>query len=178
LNPSTTPDSDLIARLQADGRDAFQEIYKRYWKDLYAVAARKVRSDIAEEIVQDVFVNLWKNRERPIENLKYYLFSAVKYGILNHIKAETVSERYLDFVKIQPQSVDTTAEQNLHLADLNRQIEVVLASLPNKTQTVFSMSRFDYLPVKEIAAQLSLSDKAVEYHLTQALKALRIALNL
>jgi RNA polymerase sigma-70 factor (family 1) len=176
LDLSTTPDSNLTTRLHADESDAFQEIYRRYWKNLYAVTVRKVRSDIAEEIVQDVFVNLWKNREKPIDNLKHYLFSAVKYGVLNHIKAEAVSERYLDFAKIQPQPVDTATEQNLYLADLNRQIEVVLASLPDKTKTVFSMSRFEYLPVKEIAAQLSLSEKAVEYHLTQALKALRVAL--
>jgi RNA polymerase sigma-70 factor (family 1) len=173
LNFQTTSDTELVSRLQADEKDAFQEIYKRYWKALYAIAVRKVRSDIAEEIVQDVFANLWKNRKKPIDNLKHYLFSAVKYGVLNHIKAEAVSERHLDFIKIQPQQTDTTTEQNLHLADLNRQIETVLASLPDKTKTIFLMSRFDYLPVKEISAQLSLSEKAVEYHITQALKALR-----
>lgn len=142
------------------------------------MAARKVRGDIAEEIVQDIFVQLWRNRAQlDIDHLDAYLHRAVRFGVLRHYRKEGVAQRYLDHA--MPFPTETTlsdAEYALQVEELNARVQDILATLPDKTQTVFHLSRQEGLPVREIAAQLSLSEKAIEYHITQALRALRTQL--
>ena len=93
---------DILSRLLRTGDEmAFQEIYQRFWKKLYAVAYRKVGvKEIAEELIQDIFEKLWNKRESVIiENLDYYLFSAVKYSVINYIKSQITEQKYFDQLK-------------------------------------------------------------------------------
>jgi RNA polymerase sigma-70 factor (ECF subfamily) len=169
-------ENDLIRLLNEGDKNAFQEIYKRYWKKLYQVAERKVRKEIAEEIIQDIFISLWNNRKTTINNLKYYLFSSVKYGILNHFKKQITEYNFSEEALYESSKFDNSTEYSLFLEDLLKSIEAALLHLPPKTQQIFRLSRFELLSTKEIAVQLNLSEKAIEYHLTQALKTLRIYL--
>lgn len=167
---------DILSRLLRTGDEmAFQEIYQRFWKKLYAVAYRKVGvKEVAEELIQDIFEKLWNKRESVIiENLDYYLFSAVKYSVINYIKSQITEQKYFDQLKY----TDTIDTHNVFVInELSKEIEVGITALPAKTQEIFRLSRQEHLSVKEIAAKSQLSEKAVEYHITQALKSLRIHL--
>lgn len=169
---------EILARLlRTSDSQAFHEIYQRYWRRLFALALRKIgQKEIAEEIVQDVFETLWeKHASMIIENLESYLFSCIKYGVIRHYKSQIVEEKYFQYAQ-QNNADEEKTEELLLLNELHTSIEKALNLLPEKTQQVFRMSRFEHLSVKQISEKLTISDKAVEYHITQALKTLRTQL--
>ena len=177
--PGSWGDGDLLNALQQGDRRAFAEIYERYWEPLHQVACRKLgSSETAEEVVQDLFVTIWERRQTVrIDKLDRYLFSALKFGIIDLIRTQAVHDRFVHFVETTSTNFDQRTEDTLALQDLTRSVERVLLSLPEKTQQVFRLSRFDCLTIPEIADQLKVSEKTVQYHLGNALRTLRTNLN-
>ncbi len=171
-------DIQLLEGLRKDRKDAFREIYLRYWNEVFLVAYRKVRHKaLAQELAQNLFISLWERRlESDIKNLRSYLFSSLKYGIINHYKSQIVHEKYLSYLN-ESSAVDTcSTEQSLLLRDLSEAIEKGISLLPSKTQEVFLLSRVENRSIKDIARALNISEKAVEYHVTRSLKAMRLHL--
>ncbi|GAB3315772.1 RNA polymerase sigma-70 factor [Hymenobacter humi] len=170
-------DAALVKALQHGDELAFAEIYNRYGYPLLEQAFRKVNSrEVAEEIVQDLFAALWHKHERAdIQSLKSYLWSSVKYRIINHIKNKLTHACYLDYSRGLSEA-DHRTEQELAASDLSLALNNGLAHMPTHTRTVFQLSRLEHQTVPQIALRLSLSPKAVEYHLTRALKMLRVSL--
>jgi RNA polymerase sigma-70 factor (family 1) len=158
-------------------KNAFQEIYKRYWYKLYTVARRKVEAqEDAEEIVQDIFVDLWERRIRlNINELDRYLFSAVKYKVLNYIKSRIVRQTYRDTVSLKIDA-DSNTEEELALQDLSQAITSGIENLPPKTQEIFRLNRLEGLSVREISDLLHIPERTVEYHVTQSLRSMRVYL--
>lgn len=165
---------ELLNRLKDGDELAFKEIYNNYWKFLFNLAVQKVKTtEIAEEIVQNIFIDLWENREtRNINNIKAYLSGAVRYGVINYIKNQLVQEKYKEYTA-QKETGFETIESVYHLKELNSRIEIGISTLPLKTQSIFRLSRFELLSNKEIAKNFNISEKAVEYHITQSLKSLK-----
>ncbi len=175
----TLSDALLVKLLRADDEGAFQEIYRRYWHVLFVVARRKLFShENAEEVVQDLFVNIWTRRaEAQIEDLKKYLFSSIKYQILNTIKSRIVRQEYETRI-LATDGLDSSrlTEEELAYRDLDSAIENGLRQLPDKTQSIFRLNRLDHQSVREISALLDIPERTVEYHITQALRSLRLHL--
>ena len=168
-------DDQLIAALVDGNREAFAELYDRYWSPLYRLAYQKLRSkEIAEELVQELFISIWTKRQQAtIRELKPYLFTALRFSVFNYIESQMVHERFITYYESFMNQSDTQPTDELALQDLTEAIEQSLQSLPEKSQQVFRMSRFENLTIPEIARQLNLSDKAIEYHLSKALKVVR-----
>jgi RNA polymerase sigma-70 factor (ECF subfamily) len=171
-------DEILLRLLKANDERAFKEIYSRYWKPVFASAYHRLASrDTAKELVQIIFLRIWEKRHSiQITHLQGYLQTAIKNSVINYIEASLVHKKYLQHV------LDTTStsyhgtESILTFHELSQAIDKAIAGLPEKTRYVFKLSRFDHLSVHEIAINLNLSEKAVEYHITQSLKALRLYL--
>ena len=172
-------DEILVKLLRAGDEDALKEIYSRYWKPCYLHAIRKVRSkETAEELVQNLFVGLWERKlDAPVVHLEAYLFSAIKYQIITYIRKSMVRERLLHVAK-QPEADpgSSEAETTLLLHELSEAIETAIVQLPEKTRVIFRLSRFEHRSNKEISQSMDISEKAVEYHITQSLKLLRVHL--
>lgn len=168
----------LLTSLNEGSREAFSVIYERYWFKLYRLAYKKLDSkEAAEELVQDIFVGLWQKRETlEIRQLENYLFRAVKYSVIDIIESKAVHEKFVAYYEVFTDQTDQNADEDLALVDLTEAIEKGLMDLPEKSQEVFKLSRFNHLTIPEIAQKLSLSEKAVEYHLSKALKVLRVSL--
>lgn len=168
-------DSELLTLLSLDQEEAFTELYRRYWYTLYAKAVRKIgRKDIAEEMAQQLFANLWQKRHSlHIENLNAYLHGALKNLIVDYVRKNIQEEHYLQHLQLffPPQHISPGSE--IQYQELTEAINLALHQLPAKTQQVFRLSRFDQLTIPEIARSLTLSEKAIEYHLTRALSFLR-----
>ncbi|MBN8824555.1 MULTISPECIES: RNA polymerase sigma-70 factor [unclassified Spirosoma] len=178
MNYKSLPDEILLVYLRTGDELAFRAIYQRYWKKLYSIALRKVESvEIVEEIVQDIFLKLWERRDNlRVEHLEAYLFTAVRYAIINHIKATIIHEKYADYiVDLSSEAVNTTDEQ-LKLNELMSVVERQLNDLPDKTQQIFRLNRLEHHSIKEISSRLKVPERTVEYHLSQAIKTLRVYL--
>jgi len=171
-------DEVLLKFLRISDDLAFKEIYVRYWKDLYFSTISKINSkEVAEDIIQSVFTGLWEKREtHSIQNLSAYLHTAVKYQVINYIKSAISKKSHLLIVGEEQKKQESNTDLLLLLQELNAAIDKALDQLPSKTQTIFRLSRFEQHSNKEISNIMHLSEKAVEYHISQSLKSLRFYL--
>lgn len=175
---SLLSDNSLVNLFKNSDGLAFKEIYTRYWKNIYKNAYLKVhRKELAEELTQNLFLDLWKRRENiEINSLESYLFGSLKYSIINHYKSQLVKENYQHHLNAQPHFTTNSTDDLVLLRDLSNALNEGIALLPKKTGEVFKLSRIDNRSTKEISQQLNISEKAVEYHITQSLKSMRFHL--
>jgi RNA polymerase sigma-70 factor (ECF subfamily) len=171
-------DDVLLKLLKISDELAYKEIYLRYWRKLYHAAVSKTNSkEVAEDILQSVFTDLWDRRERHnIINIAAYLDTAVKYQIINYIKTAISKRAHTPGLTELQKTEESTADLTLLVRELNTAIDKAISQLPQKTQTIFRLSRFEKQSNKDISRIMDLSEKAVEYHITQSLKLLRLNL--
>jgi RNA polymerase sigma-70 factor (family 1) len=169
-------DDELVRRIQASDAAAYTEAYKRYWEQLLALGYYYTHhKQAAEDIVHEVFTSLWERRsELTIQSLKAYLATAVKFAVF---KAIARDKRRLELQQnLSIPAYTNEIEKQLDARFLNDYLQGVVEQLPEKAHLVFKYSRTEELSVKEIATKMDLSPKAVEYHITKALRALKEAL--
>jgi RNA polymerase sigma-70 factor (family 1) len=172
---SSHPDDELVRLLKKGDTAAFTEAYNRYWEQLLALGYYYTHhKQAAEDIVHEVFTSLWARRaELPIQSLKAYLATAVKFAVFKAI-ARDKRRRELQQGLYAP-AYTTEVEEKLDARFLQDYLHGMVEQLPDKARLVFTYSRAEELSVKEIATKMELSPKAVEYHLTKALRALKEA---
>lgn len=169
----------MLDLLRLDDSQAFRTLYDRYWDRLLMQALMKLKSpEDAEEVVQEVFLNLWKRRSSVV--LKYtfhtYIASAVKYEVLFRLsRRKKKSHVNIDVIEGYSESGLRT-DHNLEYESLRLQIEETVQSLPEKCRIVFRLSREAGLTAHQIAKKMDISRKTVEAHIGKALKMLRDSL--
>lgn len=173
----TATDESLFFQIQQGREDAFEALFLKYYSSLCAYARMFVEQDDGQEIVSDVMVWLWENKEMETFqfSLKSYLFRAVKNRCLTLIRHNQVKQRVEEIIfnNLQSQYDDP----DFYIVDeLTKKIEEALASLPDKVRETFEMNRFQDLTYNEIADRLGISPKTVDARIQQALKLLRISL--
>jgi RNA polymerase sigma-70 factor (family 1) len=169
-------EQDLLKQLKQGSISAFEQIFNEYWEHLYLSARSKLHShDDAEEVTQAIFSSLWEQREKlSIEDLGAYLHASVKNRIINIIRSRITREKYLDYYhKFLPSSQNST-EEVVEFDDLSEVLEAAVNRLPEKSRKVFRLSRMEGRSNTEIANLLKVSEKAIEYHLTKSLRAIRV----
>jgi RNA polymerase sigma-70 factor (family 1) len=170
-------DEVLIRLLKNSDEKAFEAIFDRYWKKIFLSAYKKIRSkELAEDLTQNLFAALWDKRNSyTIDHLFRYLSVGIKNRVINHIDSEIVKSNLQK--KVSPDFAGPiAADQQVILKDLQATIQDALSHLPDKTLTIFKLSRFEKYSVKDIARQFDITEKAVEYHITQSNKILRLHL--
>lgn len=172
---ASTSDADLLVALGTGDEGSFAEIYARYCYRLFTLAHQKLRNrEVAEELVHDLFEHLWSRRaSHDIRQLDHYLFSALRYRIINYVKTQQVRAGYELYCRLATPAADTTTEEQLAFNELRSALLAGVRKLPAKSQEIFQLSRLEQFSVAEISGRVNLSEKSVEYHLTKALKLLR-----
>lgn len=176
MDNASSSDESLLNLLKKGNRIAFNSLYERYWEQLFQSAIKVLQDeDLAKDVVQDVFVDLWSRRELvQIEKVSGYLFQAVKYQVfkqLRKVKDFSVLDETFENV-LQANSTEEELDVNELQKNLNRSLE----SLPEKYRLIYELSRVDHLSNKEIAEKLQLSPRTVDWYLHNVLKQLRSAL--
>ena len=178
MNKNRFNDDEHLEGLRNESVRSFKKIYDFYWPKLYSVAVRKTgKKEVAEELVQEIFLNLWLKRKTIVitSNLEAYLVTAVKYSIINYYQSQLVRDKYQSMIEPAMASANFT-EQAVFIAELQEIFKKGLQTLSNKSRQIFEKSRFQNLSNKEIARELQLTDKAVEFHITKSLKHLKVFL--
>lgn len=169
------PPSDVEKIRQGDPQ-AFERLFRKYGQSLIQFCLRYNQDiQIAENCVQDVFVSVWEARNSldPGQNIKSYLFTAVRNRILKQLRYETVRREH----QIHLESVSVIEpDQSLDVKELESILQNTIENLPEKCRQIFLMNRYDELTYREIADVLNISIKTVETQMGRALKQLRSAL--
>ena len=167
----------LIIELKRGSQKAFDDIYAMYSKRLFAYCLQYTKSvEDAEDIVQDVFVKLWINREnnRQEVTLRSLLFIMSKYSLINAYRSRVNSLLYEDYVATYMGAAsENDMNSQLEYDDFVHHVKKILKDLPITQRSVVELSRIEQLNNKEIAEKLSLSEQTVKNQLSLGLKILR-----
>jgi len=164
----------LIKRVKEGDIDAFETLFRRYHPPLVFFAATITgRTDVAEDTVQDIFYNIWKERDKIniISSLKSYLYSAVRNRSIQYRERLKLDNKYIDSLTHSQDSCDSA--DTISAQELEQLLYNTMDKMPERRLAIFKMHRFQNLKYKEIAENLSLSVKTVEAEMTKALKTLR-----
>lgn len=178
---SSLSDEALLQEFQAGNMQAFEQIYNRYRGLLYIHAYKMLRDeDEAKDVVQETFAKLYTKTDMICIklNLSAYLYRSVRNRILDIIAHKRIKTEYLvSLEEFLEQGVYTT-DQFIREKELAFQIEKEVSMLPEKMRLIFEMSRKANLSHKEIAAQLDISDKTVKKQINNAIKLIKVKLDL
>lgn len=175
---STYTDNELLQAIRQDDQRAFSELVTRYWKKVHVVAYARIPSlDATEEIVQNLFVSIWEKRATlDIQHLPSYLNAAVKNRVLNYIKSQLIEQKHWNYYKQFISQYDDVTEHDIEVNELMEVIETGMNDLPEKSKKIFKLHQFEGYSIAEIASRLNLSEKAIQYHIRQSTKQLRLHL--
>ncbi|HEY8957420.1 RNA polymerase sigma-70 factor [Chitinophaga sp.] len=178
INYAALDDASLLELMKDDDQEAFTTIYNKYWYPLmqHVMKAVRIYSE-AEDIVQEIFVSIWKNRARlEIRGaLSTYLFNSGRYMAIRNIERNVTRSNYLQRLSDQIDNGGVPSPETLlHMRELEERIEQAIESLPGKMKEIFNLSRKQQLSYREIAAQLGVSEETVKKQISNALNRLRI----
>lgn len=165
---------ELFSSFQKGREEAFDLLFERFYPIYCAYAQRFIPLEDAEEVVQDVMMWLYNNKDFfAIESsLDSYIFKTIYHRSLNKINQKEVKKRADTqyFENNQSALYDIDSAQ---IEELSRKINEAVSRLPEKYKETFIMHRFKDMSYKEIAERLDVSVKTIDYRIQQSLKILR-----
>jgi RNA polymerase sigma-70 factor (ECF subfamily) len=168
-------DRELQDRIRQGDHGAFDALFRATYASLVGVTRSIVRdADIAEEIVQDVLLELWRRRETLVveDSLRAYLFRSTRNRALNHLRHLAVERRGEPYARGES-VVTPRADARLSAAEMDTAIRDAIQRLPDRCREVFELSRLHGLKYTEIAQTLGISIKTVEAQMGKALRVMR-----
>ncbi|MEL7587440.1 MAG: RNA polymerase sigma-70 factor [Prolixibacteraceae bacterium] len=166
--------------------NSFNKIYTEYYRKSFLFVKSYVHDDfIAKDLVSEAMIKLWKRmNQEPVDQIQPYLFTILKNSALDYLKHEAIkntvhhaiTERLNRELDIRISILQSTDPNEIFSSEIQEIVRNTLISLPEKTRRAFEMSRYLDKPNKEIAEVLGVTVKGVDYHMSVAIRELRIAL--
>ncbi|WP_215224142.1 RNA polymerase sigma factor [Echinicola shivajiensis] len=169
-------DFQLVEKIKAHDEEAFHQLYQRYSPKIYRISKKMHMSHHdAEEIVQDVFLYLWDNKERLKSDLSInaFIFSIVRSLVIKKSQKKARFAAYQKYAIPLNQGYSTVTEDEIIFEDLYVYALEVISNLPQKQKEVFIMKNEQHLSAEEIASELDVSVRTVENQIYRATKSLR-----
>lgn len=169
-------DIALLERIKCDDINAFEALYHRMWEKLFLFAQSRLKNKAdAEDVVQQVFMNIWEHRasKNITGSLSSYLFTAVRYEVIDQLAAMLKDHQKMAHVQehILPGFNETLG--NLLAKEMDKEISGHIQQMPEQMQKIFRLSREEQLSPKEIAKTLAITEKTVRNQLSIAVSNLR-----
>lgn len=164
----------------------FDEIYHTYFQRSFLFAKSYLQDDdAAKDAASEAMITLWKTmKEQSVDNVKAFLITIIRnycLNVLRHEKLRLQVEEHLQNhrmyeLEFRISSLQACNPSDLYSEEILSLLHRTLESFPEQTRRIFLMSRYENKPVKEIAAEMNISVKGVDYHISKALKELRVVL--
>jgi RNA polymerase sigma-70 factor (ECF subfamily) len=174
---------DIQVKIAVGDEDALSELYQLFHKRLHQFARVITRSDeIAKEVVNDVFVKLWSNRDKinEIENLTVYLYVAVKNRSVNELsrKAKELVNTPFDYFDIELKESAANPHELMVTTEIMQRMQKAVDALPPRCKMIFKLVREDGLKYKEVAQILNISVNTIDVQMAIAVKKICTALQI
>jgi len=178
--PEYQNDASLLIALKSGDQLAFETLYNNYKGILYVYAYKKLQDrEQVKDIIHEIFLSIWERRKTLTvrDGFANYLFHAVRYKVIDIIESKYTIEKYKNFQSFLDNKTiptDYLVREKILASIINREIE----SFPPKMREVFKLSRTENLSHSEIAEKLGLSTQSVRSHIKNALRILRVKINM
>lgn len=166
----------LLKKVASGDGQAFRVIYDAYFDRVSAFAYKISKSDtISAEIVQDVFMKLWTNRQslQDVLSLEAYIFSITRNKAIDHLRQLARETTLIQALASQTAIGYNPIDDKVHAEELKLLIEEALGQLSEQKRKIFKLSKYDGYSHDDIALQMQLSKSTVKNHLSETLKHLR-----
>jgi RNA polymerase sigma-70 factor (ECF subfamily) len=171
----------LAGRVAIGDDSAYRQLFRVFYKPLSQFAASIVKSgEQAEEIASDVFVNIWKNRERLLQvgNLKVYLYVSTRNTAINYLNKQQLQHFSLDELSVDMTVSEHTPEQLMISREMAGKMADVVNNLPPRCKIIYKLIREDGLKYKEVASILDISVNTIDAQMAIACKRISESLRL
>lgn len=176
--PYENRDRDLqwARQIRAGDDSAFEALFRTYANRLCAFVDQHVHApEVAEEIVQDLFLEIWHRRDqwRPKTNVRAYLYKAARNKALDYLDHQRVVDAWKQQAGIEETTGSPAPEENLRQKELTRAVQAAIDQLPERRRLIFILNRRHGMTYAEVAEMLDISVHTVETQMSRAFKTLR-----
>lgn len=171
-----------IDNIRRGDKSEFRRLFQVAYPQMMAFACRFVSEEVAEDMVQDVFVMYWEKRaSMSPDSIRSFLFKCTQNQCLNFLKHHNVVRDWEDNVRLaeervafnQEASDDCESWDNLVDRDVEQQLKLAFQKLPPKCRQAFELSYFQEMTYREVAEKMNISPRTVEEHVQKATNLLR-----
>jgi len=170
-------DNELFSRIAAGDTQAYADIFKRYFDELYWNASKILKSEFwAEEIVQEVFLQLWTGREQlhDIDSPSSYLFRITANRCFDRIRRQELESKMQYFVQQVLHGSTTSYQDNAYdITAIEKLVQLAVDQLPTQRKNIYLLQKDQGLSYQEIAEKLGISRNTVRNHMVLALQDIR-----
>lgn len=176
LNKEKDVLSNLLGRIVKGDENAFRQLFDTYSGKVYAFALKLTHSEtLAEEIVQDIFLKVWLNRQ-ALSTIVYfpsYLYSLTKNHAFNVLKRLTLEANIKAAISLELTEIQHETEGRIVFNEYQRILDEAIEKLPSQQRKVYTLCQLEGLTYEEAATLLNLSRLTVKTHMQHALRFIR-----
>lgn len=176
MNVNAKSDKELVSLLIKGDESAFSDLYVRYKDRLWVFSFSLLKSeDETNDIVQEVFINLWESRVFLNSELSFssFLFTIARNRILNYFRDIDIEARIKNKILVQSEPFEDKVESEIVYEEYVVILKKAIENLPPQRKRIFNLSRIDHFTHKEIAEQLDISVYTVQEHISESLRFIR-----
>ncbi|MDW7694904.1 RNA polymerase sigma-70 factor [Flammeovirgaceae bacterium SG7u.111] len=166
----------LVLQLKAGNEVAFKQLFVKHYQKVFYFAFNylKVKED-AEEIVHDVFVQVWNNKHKLNEDLSFegFVRTIARNLIYNQFKKKDYHQLYLNYIQAHETHICFNTEEQIEYNELKQLTQEAIEKLSPRKREIFNLSRTEGLSHQEIADSLGISIRTVKDQMTKALNDIR-----
>lgn len=165
-----------MQEIKAGNMLAFDVLYKKYSRKLYKFGFSIIKSqEETENLIQDVFLNLWENRHNVEKDasIKSYVFTIAYNSAISVIRKKARESQFIEYLKTIQEINEDPVNVKLEYDELKNKLDEIIQTLPPRQKEVYLLHRVEGLKYSEIAERLSISENTIENHMSRALKTIR-----
>jgi len=174
-------DRELIALLQENDEGALRAIYDIHIRQLHYFVLKTAKSrELAEDVVQDVFIKVWDNRFQidSTQPFKPYLYTIAKRHLLNLLKRIQQESGIIEEIRKYTHHIENTTDLEIDFEESNTLVNEAVSKLPRQCRAVFLKCKIQGLSYRQAAEELGITEGTVNSQMVKALKNIRAYINL
>lgn len=179
--PDLCDEKLLLVHLKRGDEAAFEAIYRKYSAKLFVHVLRLVKDrDTTEDLLQEVFIKAWNNREGidPEKSYGAYLFTIAKHTVYNHFRRASLEVQVAAYIASQSSEIYRHVEEELATREYSEAIQKAIDRLPPKRREVYIRCKIEGMSYEQVADELGCSVAAINAHIVKATKTIKSHLGL